>query len=175
LGLWYKKTEDVKLEGFSDSDWAGCQDERKSTSGYLFKIGDTPVSWSTKKQTSVALSSAKAEYAAVSSAACQAMWIRKILADVGYKQEQGTVIFCDNTSAIAMARNPGQHGRCKHIDIKIHFVRDLVAGGEIVLEHISTENQKADILTKALCFPVFENLKQKLGITEFELREGVEE
>lgn len=171
LGLWYRRTDDVKLTGFTDSDWAGCQDERKSTSGYLFLIGDTPVSWSTKKQTSVALSTAEAEYAAASAAACQAVWIRKILADVGYKQVQETVIYCDNTSAIAMARNPVQHGRCKHIEIKIHFIRDLVTEREITLEYIVTEEQRADVLTKALSLPVFEHLKKRLGITEFELRE----
>lgn len=173
LGLWYRRSDDIKLTGFTDSNWAGCQDERKSTSGYLFSIGDTPVSWSTKKQTSVALSTAEAEYAAASAAACQAVWIRKILADVGYKQVHETVIYCDNTSAIAMARNPVQHGRCKHIEIKIHFIRELVTEGEITLEYVATEEQRADVLTKALSLPVFEHLKKRLGITEFELREGV--
>jgi Reverse transcriptase (RNA-dependent DNA polymerase) len=174
LGLWYKRTDEIKLVGYSDSDWAGSFDDKKSTSGYLFTIGNTPVSWNTKKQPTVALSTAEAEYTAVSSATCQAVWIRNVLAEMGFKQMKATVIYCDNMSAIAMSKNPVQHSRCKHIDIKLHFVRDLVAEKEIQLEHISTTDQKADILTKALSLPVFENLKIKMRITKFELREGVE-
>jgi uncharacterized membrane protein YgcG len=172
-GIWYKKERGARLIGYSDSDWASGSEDRKSTSGYLFLLGTGPVCWSSKKQPTVALSTAEAEYVALSSAAQHGVWMRRILEDMQQARRESTVIKCDNMSTIAMAKNPVQHGRCKHIDIKLHFVRDLVADGTIKLEFVSTENQLADLLTKGLPVKIFEDLRKKIGVVKFESRGSV--
>lgn len=104
-GIWYKKTKEVKLVGFSDSDWAGCVDDRKSVSAYVFNLGGGAVAWSSKKKVTVALSSTEAEYIAASGATCEAIWLRRVLEELGFKQEEPTVIYCDNKSAIDLSKN----------------------------------------------------------------------
>ncbi|KAK9689294.1 hypothetical protein RND81_09G049900 [Saponaria officinalis] len=150
FGIWYSKKSSLKLIGYSDSDWAGSLDDRKSTSGNIFSLGSGAITWSSKKQETVALSSSEAEYAAASSAARQALWLRKLLADLGYEQTEATEIYCDNRAAIAMSKNLAFHGRTKHVDIKHHFIRQLVADGKVALKFRGTNEQVADILTKAL-------------------------
>lgn len=150
FGIWYSKKSDFRLFGFTDSDWAGCLDDRKSTSGYAFSLGSGVISWSSKKQEIVALSSSEAEYIAATASSCQAVWLKRLLADVFQEQAVGTKIFCDNKATIAMTKNPAFHSRTKHIDIRYHFIRDLVASGSIMLKHCGTNEQVADILTKAL-------------------------
>jgi Reverse transcriptase (RNA-dependent DNA polymerase) len=173
-GLWYGSKNSFELVGYSDSDWAECVEDRRSTSGYVFSCGSSAISWSSKKQSTVALSSSEAEYVAVNSAACQVIWLRKILEDVGQEQQQPTQIYCDNQSAIAIAKNPVFHGRSKHIDIKLHFIRDLVAEKIVELKFVTSANQKADVLTKTLVLSTFETLRMKLGVTNFESRGSVE-
>ena len=116
-----------RLFVFTDSDWAGCLDGRKSTSGNVFSLGSGVVTWSSKKQETVALSSSEAEYVAASSAIRQVLWLRKLLVDLNHEQMGATEIFCDNRSTIAMAKNPVFHGRTKHIDVQHHFIRQLIA------------------------------------------------
>ncbi|XP_047268890.1 LRR receptor-like serine/threonine-protein kinase EFR [Capsicum annuum] len=132
FGIWYSKVADFSLIGYSDSDWAGSIDNRKSTSGNVFNLGSRAISWSSKKQDVVALSSSKAEYVAVTSAACQAIWLQRLLIDIFYRQKDATKIFCDNKATIAMTKNPSFHSRTKHIDIRYHFIRDLTAKGDRV-------------------------------------------
>ncbi|CAH9054752.1 unnamed protein product [Cuscuta europaea] len=165
-GIWYKTTPDSRLTGYCDSDWAGSQDDMKSTSGYAFKLGSGIFSWGSKKQDSVALSSAEAEYVAAAGAACQAIWLKRILEDMGELQSSATQIFCDNKSAIAMAKNPIQHNRTKHIDIKYHFLRDVQAKGHIEMKYCPTEEQLADIFTNALPRDRFQFLRRMLGVTD---------
>lgn len=173
-GMWYDRKSTGNLSGYSDSDWAGCYEDMKSTSGYLFCLGLSPVSWKSKKQPTVALSSTEAEYVAVCTAACQGVWLSRILKDVGKQQEGSVVIKCDNKSTIAMCKNPMYHGRSKHIDIKLHFIRELVTNNTIELEYVPTADQKADILTKALPAADFLAMRRKIGVTKFESRGGVE-
>jgi Reverse transcriptase (RNA-dependent DNA polymerase) len=173
FGLWYRSSDTCMLEGFSDSDWAGSIEDRRSTSGHVFKLSNAAVSWSSKKQASVVLSSSEAEYTAMSTASCQAVWLRRILTDCQIKQEGPTTIYCDNQSAIAMAHNPVYHARTKHIDIKVHFIRDLVAKSKVKLEYISTDLQVADILTKSLARAKFEQLRNLLGLVSFASRGSV--
>ena len=173
-GVWYGSSKNFNLIGYSDSDWAGCTEDRKSTSGHLFTLGTSAVSWSSKKQATVALSTSEAEYSAVSSAATQAVWLRRILASFEQEQQQPTVIFCDNQSAIAMTENPAFHGRTKHIDIRVHFIRDLVANGDVEIRYINTDKQAADILTKALARGKFELFRSALGVGNFASRGSVE-
>ena len=121
-GIFYANNDDVKLVGYTDSDWAGDLETRKSTSGYAFHLGSGAVSWSSKKQPVVALSTAEAEYIAATSCATQAVWLRRILEVMHQKQNTPTEIFCDNKSAIALSKNPVFHGRSKHIDIRFHKI-----------------------------------------------------
>ena len=120
FGIFYKRGEKSDLIGFSDSDFAGDLDDRKSTSGFVFMKCLGAVSWSSKKQSIVTLSTTEAEFVAATSCACQAIWLRNILA-----QQGPTPIYCDNSSAIKLSKNPILHGRSKHIDVKFHFLRDL--------------------------------------------------
>jgi len=138
-------------------------------------LGSGPIAWGSKKQATVALSSTEAEYVAATTAACQAIWLRRLLKDLNQQQVQATRVFCDNVSAVALTKNPVMHGRTKHIEIKHHFIRELVAEGEIKLEVCKSEDQLADILTKALSPTKFEDMRNRLFITSFESREDVEE
>ncbi|KAG7576575.1 Ribonuclease H-like superfamily [Arabidopsis thaliana x Arabidopsis arenosa] len=174
FGLWYNRVAEFELVGFTDSDWAGCVQDRKSTSGYVFNLGSGAICWSSKKQNVTALSSSEAKYTAATAAACQAVWLRRILEDVKQEQTKATTIFCDNKSTIAMTKNPAYHGRTKHISIKVHFIRDLVNEGSVGLEYCSTNEQSADVLTKALSKSKFEYFRSKLGVCKFESRESVE-
>ena len=139
FGIMYKKEEDNRLKGYTNNDWAGSLDDRKSTSGYIFCLGTKVTSWSSKKQNVVALSTAKAEYISSIAAACEALWLRRLLQDLQDKQEDATTLFCDNMSAIAMSKNPVFHARSKHIELKYHFIRELVENEDIKLEFCNKE------------------------------------
>ncbi|CAL1407137.1 unnamed protein product [Linum trigynum] len=164
LGLTYKKEAESKLTGYTDSDWAGSLDDRKSTSGYIFCLGSKPISWSSKKQKAVALSSAEAEYIAATDAACEAVWLKRLIFDLQQNENGPTIIHCDNMSAIAMTKNPVFHARSKHIELRHHFIRDLVNEGLIEMEFINTNDQPADIMTKAVTREKFEKFKELLQI-----------
>ncbi|KAG6469823.1 hypothetical protein ZIOFF_070754 [Zingiber officinale] len=136
LGLSFQKNHALNLVGYCDSDFGGSLDDMKSTSGYCFSFGSAIFSWVSKKQQSVAQSSAEAEYISASVATSQAIWLRKILADLGHHQIEGTVLHCDNKSAIAMAKNPVHHNRTRHIALKHHFIRQAIEDKEIQLEFL---------------------------------------
>lgn len=174
-GLWYSSKADGILKGFTDSDWAGELDGRKSTSGYVFNIGSAAITWKSKKQEVVALSSAEAEYVAASSAICEALWLKRMLGDLKMNQDGAVKIHCDSKSAIAMSKNPAFHGRTKHIDVKFHFIRSKVSAGEVELQQCCTHDQVADIFTKALPCVKFNFFRYKLGVCSFESRGSVEE
>lgn len=162
-GIWYSKDTNSSLAGYCDADWAGNADDRKSTTGGCFFLGNNLVSWHSKKQNSISLSTAEAEYIAAGSCCTQLLWMKQMLEDYGIDQDTLTV-FCDNTSAINISKNPVQHSRTKHIDIRHHFIRDLVEDKIVSLEHVDTEKQLADIFTKALDFTRFETLRKALGV-----------
>ena len=166
FGILYIFSENSDLVGYTDSDWAGSGDDRKSTSGYVFHMGSGAISWASKKQLIVALSTAEAEYVAATAAACQVVWMRRMLRSLCQEQATTTIIFCDNSLAIALSKNSVFHKRTKHIDTKFHYIRELVNNGEIVLEHCRTQEQVADILTKPLDQKSFEFLRKCLGMTE---------
>ena len=165
-GIKYVKEENNKLVGYFDSDWAGSIDDRKSTSGYIFCLGSKMISWSSKKQKSIALSSAEAEYIAATDAACEAVWLRRVLLDLQQPQVQPTIIYCDNMSAIALSKNPVFHAKSKHIELRHHFIRDLVNKEEIILKYVGTNEQAADFLTKAVTIEKFRKFKNQLQIKE---------
>ena len=142
----------------------GCVDDMKSTSGYVFSLGSGVMSWGSKKQQTVAQSSAEAEYVSASLATSHAIWLRRIYEDLGEKQGEATPLFCDNKSAIAMAKNPVHHSRAKHIALKHHFIRDAVEDDEIKINYCNTEDQVADIFTKALSKDKFEYFREMMGV-----------
>ena len=166
FGILFKPCSYSKLIGYTDSDWAGSIDDMKSTSGYCFNLGSGVFSWGSKKQGSVAQSTAEAEYVAAANAVNQAIWLTRILEDMGAKQQLPVEIFCDNKSAIAMAKNPIYHSRTKHIAIKYHYLREVAAKGEIKLKFCKSEEQMADIFTKALPRDKFQKLRMMLGVSE---------
>ena len=163
-GIWYSRDSNECLAGYSDANRAGCIEDRKSTSGGCFYLGNNLVSWMSKKQNSVSLSTAKAEYIAMASCSAQLLWMKKLLHDYGITQDT-MCVFCDNTSAINLSKNPVQHSKSKHIEIRYHFIRDLVEEKTVYLEFINTDNQKADIFTKPLDGPRFESLCKTIGVS----------
>ncbi|CAH9119565.1 unnamed protein product [Cuscuta europaea] len=173
-GIQYTRVKEFNLRGYTDSDWAGCVDDRKSTSGSVFDLGSDAITWSSKKQETVALSTSEAEYVAARAAAKQALWLRKLLTDLCCKQEEKPEIWCDSKSAIAMAKNPTFHSRTKHIDVQHHFIRQLVAEEKITLHFCGTDWQNADLFTKALNQAKHYYSMEKIGMCKHGSRGGVE-
>jgi hypothetical protein len=165
FGLWYPKGSTFDLIGYSDADWAGCKIDRKSTSGTCQFLGRSLVSWASKKQNSVALSTAEAEYIAAGHCCAQLLWMRQTLRDYGYKLTK-VPLLCDNESAIRMADNPIEHSRTKHIAIRYHFLRDHQQRGDIEIAYVSTKEQLAEIFTKLLDEKTFTKLRNELNILD---------
>jgi hypothetical protein len=163
FSLWYPKGCTFDLIGYSDADWAGCKIDRKSTSGTCQCLGRSLVSWASKKQNSVALSTTEAEYIVAGHCCAQLLWMRQTLRDYGYKLSK-VPLLCDNESAIRMADNPVEHSRTKHIAIWYHFLRDHQQREDIEIAYISTKEQLADIFTKPLDEKTFTKLRNELNI-----------
>ena len=157
-GITYTKQSSGECVAYSDAEWGRDLDDRKSTSGYLFVINGGPVSWKSKKQSSVALSTAEAEYMALASSAQEAVWMRQLSSEIGIEYTKPVIIYEDNQSAIAMTKNPQFHGRTKHIAIKYHYIREQVNDGTVNVQYCSTENMLADMLTKPLASTQFSKL-----------------
>ncbi|CAK9161582.1 unnamed protein product [Ilex paraguariensis] len=165
-GILYKKGGAEELLAFTDSDYAGDVEDRRSTSGYVFLMTAGPVAWSSRKQPLVTLSTTKAEFVAAAACACQAVWMRRILKKLGHSHNGSTTVFCDNSLTIKLSKNPVMHGRSKHIDVRFHFLRDLIKDGAIELVHCGTEDQVADVMTKPLKLDTFLRLREMPGVCE---------
>ncbi|GJZ99218.1 retrovirus-related pol polyprotein from transposon TNT 1-94 [Tanacetum coccineum] len=163
LGLWYPKGSGFDLKAYSDSDYAGCNLDKKSTSRGCQILGGKLVCYSAKKQSSVAMSSVDVEYVAAAGCCAQVIWIKSQLADYDVLYDK-LPIFCDNTSAISISNNPVLHSRTKHIDIRYHFIRDHILKGDIELHFVPTDLQLADIFTKPLVEPSFTRLVAELDM-----------
>ena len=157
----------VKLHGFCDADWAGDINDRRSTTGYTFLIGGGAICWNSKRQPTIALSTTEAEYMSSTHGTKEAIWLRKLLGDMGYIQDMPTTIMFDNQSCIALTKNPTHHARTKHIDVQHHFVREKVESGEITLDYCPTEDMLADVLTKALAKDRHVRLAKMFGLMGF--------
>jgi hypothetical protein len=164
LKLVFEANQNAELvtTAYTDADWGGDLDDRKSTTGYIIKVNDCLVSWISKKQRTVALSSAESEYMAISAALQEIKWINQLLEELTFKQQSPTKLFSDSQAAIAISGNDINHNRTKHIDIRHHFIRDAIKGKEVELEWVQTAEQEADILTKALGRIQFERLREKI-------------
>jgi hypothetical protein len=166
FGIVYPKLSngDNQLTGYSDSDFGGDADDRKSTTGVIFFMGDMPISWQSQKQKAVALSTCEAEYMAGAVGACQAVWLVRLLSDIAGVKIQLPMMKMGNQSAIALSKNPVLHDRSKHIETKYHFIRKCVEDGRIRLDYVSTQEQLADVLTKSLGRTRFCELRDKIGL-----------
>ncbi|XP_019160488.1 PREDICTED: uncharacterized protein LOC109157062 [Ipomoea nil] len=165
FGLQVRKSSSREIHAFSDSDWAGCSEDRKSTSGFAVFLGSNLVSWVCKKQRTIARSYIEAEYKALADACAEVIWIMSLLREICVTGISVPKLWCDNLGATYMCANPIFHARTKHVEIDYHFVRDKVITGEIQLNFISTKDQLADIFTKALSGPRFSFLRDKLQVT----------
>ncbi|GKC30058.1 retrovirus-related pol polyprotein from transposon TNT 1-94 [Tanacetum coccineum] len=163
MGLWYPKDSGFELIAFLDADHAKCRDTRKSTSGGIQFLGDKLFSWMSKKQDCTAMSSAEAEYVALSAGCAQVMWMRTQLKDYGFNYNK-ILLYCDSQSAIAISCNPVQHSRTKHIHTRYHFIKEQVENGIIELYFVRTEYQLADMFTKALLEDRFQYLVRRIGM-----------
>ena len=163
-GLWYKFGGNLDLKVFTDADWAGNINDRKSTSGGAFFLGKRLVSWTSKKQNCTSQSTVEAEYVAAAVNYSNIVWFKQLLEGMKMEIKEPVVMFCDNTSAINISKNPVMHSKTKHIAIKYHFVRELVQDKEIRLEYVHTKEQIADIFTKPLPKDAFLYLRGKLGV-----------
>ncbi|KAI5332873.1 hypothetical protein L3X38_023002 [Prunus dulcis] len=171
LGLWFKKGQPL-LQAFSNADWAGCPVDRRSTSGLCVFLGPNLLSWSAKKQTTVARSSTEAEYRSVALAAAELVYLAKLFKDIGFFLGTPPLLWVDNQSAISLASNPVFHARTKHVEVDYHFTRELVQNGSFRLHYVCSSNQLADIFTKSLSSSRFVYLRSKLSVcdTTFSLR-----
>jgi len=162
-GLFYSASADLTLKGFADSDWASCPDSRRSTTGFSMFVGDSLISWRSKKQHVVSRSSAEAEYRALALVTCELVWLHTLLMSLKASYLV-PVLYSDSTTAIYIATNPVFHERTKHIELDCHTVREKLDNGELKLLHVRTEDQVADILTNPLFSHQFEHLKSKMSI-----------
>lgn len=160
------------LVGYSDADFAGDIDTRRSTTGYMFSVGNMPVTWCSQRQKLVTLSTTESEYVAAATAAKEVAWLRKLLKDLDCPVDQPTKLLVDNQSTIKLIRNPEFHKRTKHIDIKFHFIREKVENDELDVAYVCSEYQLADLLTKALPRNRFYNIKSKLYIFDMKHLNG---
>ena len=162
--LVYSNVSMHGLEGYIDADWGRDSNDRKSTTGYIFRLGDATISWQSKKQSTIAISSTEAEYLSATQGTKEALHLRALLTELGYKPTGPTTLHEDNQSCISLALNPIHHARTKHLDIQLHFVRDRVNKQAIQLQYIPTEENCADILTKPLSRVKFEKLRTLIGV-----------
>jgi hypothetical protein len=152
----------VDVCAFSDADWANSKRDRKSITGWVAKLNGDPVSWASKKQRTVALSTCEAELYAEAAAIQEVLWLRGLMKELGLNVRSGSVVYGDNQSALAVSANGVKSERTKHVDVKYHFITETVESGQVKLKWVPTQQQEADIFTKPLAAPVFLELRSRI-------------
>ncbi|GKB17034.1 ribonuclease H-like domain-containing protein [Tanacetum coccineum] len=163
-GLQLYSSSTSSLVAYSDADWAGCPTTRRSTSGYCVFLGNNLLSWSSKRQFTLSRSSVGAEYRGVANAVAETCWLRNLLRELYTPLSTATVVYCDNMSVVYLSSNPVHHQRTKHIEIDIHFVRDLVTTGHVRVLHVPSRYQYANIFTKGLPTILFDEFRSSLSV-----------
>ena len=163
-GLFYPASGSIHIQAFSDSDWAGCRDTRRAITGYSIFLGNSLISWKSKKQSTVSRSSSKAEYRALATTTCEIQWLTYLLLEFRISFNQPANLFCDNNSAIQIASNQVFHERTKHIELDCHIVREKCLSGLLKLLPVRSSMQLADAFTKALQPASFKFMISKLGM-----------
>lgn len=166
-GLCINKSGSLLLTGFSDADWAGNPDDRRSTGGYAIYLGSNLVSWSSRKHPTVSRSSTEAEYKAVANTTAKLIWIEVLLRELDIPPSRPPVLWCDNVGATYLSANPIFHRRTKHVEVDYHFVRKRVAASRLNVRLISSKDQIADIMTKTLPGPAFSKICTNLNLISY--------
>ncbi|XP_027351111.1 uncharacterized protein LOC113862195 [Abrus precatorius] len=164
LGLHLNSSSTSSLVSYTDADWGGCPNTRRSTSGYCVFLGDNLVSWSSKRQSTLSRSSAEAEYRGVANVVSESCWLRNLLLELHCLVTKATIVYCDNISGIYLSGNPMQHRRTKYIEMDIHFVREKVARGQVRVLHVPSRYQIANIFTKGLPQVLFDDFRDSLSV-----------
>jgi hypothetical protein len=167
LGLVYVQGGEAdKLVGYSDSDHGADTMERRSTGGMVFYLNENLITWCSQKQKTISLSSCESEFMAATAAAKQALWLRNLISEITKEEPKTVTLYVDNNSAIALMKNPVFHGRSKHIDLKYHFIRECIERGQIMVKRVCTEEQKADVLTKAMPAVKLSIMRYLIGVRD---------
>ena len=164
FGLHLNSSSISSLVSYTDADWGGCPDTRRSTLGYCVFLGDNLVSWSSKRQPTLSRSNAEVEYRGVANVVFESCWLQNLLLELHCLVTKATIVYCDNVSAFYLLGNPMQHQRTKHIEMDIHFVREKVARGQVRVLHLPSRYQIADIFTKGLPCVLFDNFRDNLSV-----------
>ena len=167
FGLHLRSSPCLRLFAFCDSDWGSDPDDRRSTSGHCVFLGPNIISWMSKKQAVVSRSSTEAEYRSMASVVAELQWIRTLLSELHLPLLNVPTVYCDNQSTVLLTSNPILHQRTKHFELDLHFVREKVTQGLVVVHHIPSEEQTADVLTKAVSSSRFPYLRTKLRVEQF--------
>lgn len=173
LGLRIDRSFSSIVSAFSDADWAGCLDDRRSTGGFAVFLGTNLVSWSARKQATVSRSSTEAEYKALANAIAEIMWVRKLLEELGIPHPRSSQLWCDNIGATYLSVNPVFYARTKHIEVDYHFVREQVAQKQLEIRFVSSKDQVADGFTKPLPVRQLQLFCNNLNLGNLRLRGSV--
>lgn len=168
VGLVYGRSSNIdsNIIGYVDSDYAGDLDKRRSLTGYVFTLSGCAISWKATLQSTVALSTTEAEYMAAAEAVKEAIWLRGLVSDLGLLQDT-SVVYCDSQSAIHLTKNQMYHERTKHIDVRYHFIRDIILQGDIAVKKIATADNPADMMTKPIPVLKFKHCLGLIGVCSF--------
>ena len=165
-GILFTKGDSLDINGYANANWAGSVQDRRSTSGYFTFVGGNLVTWRSKKQEVVARSSAEAEYRGMTKAICELLWIRNLMQDLHIKQVSPMKLYCDNKASCDIAHNPVQHDRTKHVEVDRHFIKEKLEEKLIEVPHVRSQDQLADVLTKAVSNQAFNDCLDKLGMSD---------
>jgi len=160
----FQKYGHLNIEAYTDADWAGNLNDRRSTSDYFTLVGGNLVTWRSKKQKVVALSSAEAEFRGIAKGITEVLWIKKLITEIGFPPQLPSQLKCDNKAAISISENPIQHDRTKHVEVDRHFIKEKIEDSSIELPFVRSEDQLVDILTKVVTSKAFTCVLSKLSI-----------